>query len=99
LPNYRKLRPLTLKGGKCGSTYIDRNFFQLMTSRFGSSFQDVPLRRKGPGSEFMVSFEKAKQSFGTSENETFEVYPIDMQPGDWNQDYYDEDEAAVILSR
>jgi hypothetical protein len=69
-----------------------------MTSRFGSAFEDVPLRRKGPGSEFMVSFEKAKQSFGTSENETFEVYPIDMQGG-FEQDYYDEDEAAVVLSR
>jgi molecular chaperone DnaK (HSP70) len=85
-------------GGKCGSTYIDRNFFQLMSRRFGSAFEDVPLRRKGPGSEFMASFEKAKQSFGTTENDSFEVYPIDMQ-GEFGQDHYDEDEAAVILSR
>ena len=85
-------------GGKCGSTYIDRNFLELMNRRFGKAFQGVPLRRKGPGSEFMASFEKAKQSFGTSQNDTFEIYPIDME-GDFDTEQYDEDEAAVILSR
>ncbi|KXX73243.1 Heat shock protein SSA3 [Madurella mycetomatis] len=90
-------------GGKCGSTYIDRNFLALMSKRFGKSFDDVPLKRKGPGSEFMASFERAKQSFGTagfgtSGDESFEIYPIDMQ-GSLNPDHYDEDEAAVILSK
>lgn len=74
-----------------------------MSKRFGKSFDDVPLRRKGPGSEFMASFERAKQSFGTasfgtSGDESFEIYPIDMQ-GSLNPDNYDEDEAAVILSK
>ncbi|KAL2138658.1 hypothetical protein VTI28DRAFT_6461 [Corynascus sepedonium] len=85
-------------GGKCGSTYIDRNFIKLMTERFGSTFENVPLKRRGPGSEFMASFEKAKQSFGTSENESFEIHPIDMQ-GNLQQEHYDPDEAAVILSK
>ncbi|KAK4252159.1 hypothetical protein C7999DRAFT_37133 [Corynascus novoguineensis] len=85
-------------GGKCGSTYIDRNFIKLMTERFGSAFENVPLKRRGPGSEFMASFEKAKQSFGTSENESFEIHPIDMQ-GNLQQEHYDPDEAAVILSK
>ena len=46
----------------------------------------------------MASFEKAKQSFGTSENDTFDIYPIDLQ-GDFAEQHYDEDEAAVTLSR
>ena len=46
----------------------------------------------------MASFEKAKQSFGTSENDSFTIYPIDMQGG-FAQEHYDEDEAAVTLSR
>jgi len=97
---WKKARALTdpFKGGKCGSTYIDRNFLNLMTERFGAAFENVPSRRKGPGSEFMTSFEKAKQSFGTTENELFEIYPIDMQ-GDLALEHYDEDEAAVVLSR
>ncbi|KAK3362432.1 hypothetical protein B0T25DRAFT_575175 [Lasiosphaeria hispida] len=45
-------------GGKCGSTYIDRNFLMLMARRFGQAFEDVPMKRKGPGSEFMKCFEK-----------------------------------------
>ncbi|KAK3897932.1 heat shock protein SSA3 [Staphylotrichum tortipilum] len=85
-------------GGKCGSTYIDRNFLNWMKERFGEAFENVPARRKGPGSEFMSSFEKAKQSFGTTENDSFEIYPIDMQ-GDFAPEAYDEDEAAVTLSR
>lgn len=46
----------------------------------------------------MTSFEKAKQSFGTTENDLFEIYPIDMQ-GDLAPEHYDEDEAAVVLSK
>ena len=69
-----------------------------MTRRFGSAFEDVPPRRRSPGSGFMASFEKAKQSFGSSDNDSYEIHPIDMQ-GDLDQEHYDEDEAAVILSK
>ncbi|KAK3897524.1 hypothetical protein C8A05DRAFT_19735 [Staphylotrichum tortipilum] len=80
------------------STYIDRNFLNLMAQRFGVAFETVPPKRKGPGSEFMASFEKAKQSFGSSDSASFDIYPIDLQ-GNVPQEHYDEDEAAVILSR
>ncbi|KAK3387751.1 hypothetical protein B0H63DRAFT_542149 [Podospora didyma] len=90
-------------GGKCGSTYIDRNFLGLMSRRFGKAFGEVPLKRRGHGSQFMASFEKVKQAFGTAGhdafgNDCFEIHPINMQ-GYFNPDHYDEDEAAVILSR
>jgi hypothetical protein len=90
-------------GGKCGSTHIDRNFLRLMRERFGKAFEEVPQRRKGPGSEFMASFERVKQNFGatgfgTSDHECFDVHPIHME-GDLHPEHYDEDEAAVILSK
>lgn len=46
----------------------------------------------------MASFEKAKQSFGSSETDSYEIHPIDMQ-GELDHKHYDEDEAAVILSK
>lgn len=74
-----------------------------MHERFGKAFEDVQQRRKGPGSEFMASFERLKQNFGaagfgSSDDECFEVHPINME-GDLNPEHYDEDEAAVILSK
>ncbi|KAK3374126.1 hypothetical protein B0T24DRAFT_577000 [Lasiosphaeria ovina] len=90
-------------GGKCGSTYIDRKFLQLMAVRFGKSFEKVPPKRRGPGSQFMASFERVKQSFGTSgrnafEADRFDIHPIDML-GTFNTKQYDEDEATVFLTK
>ncbi|KAL2156293.1 hypothetical protein VTH82DRAFT_1038 [Thermothelomyces myriococcoides] len=94
-------------GGKCGSTYIDRNFLELMADRFGPAFESMPLRRRGPGSEFMASFEKAKQNFGTSDQyygtddedtESYEIGPIHME-GEFDEEQYDPEQGAVILSR
>lgn len=53
-------------GGKCGSTFIDRNLHNLMQRRFGQAFQEIEMKRKGPGSRFMNSWEGIKRSFGTS---------------------------------
>lgn len=85
-------------GGKCGSTYIDRNFHKLMLKRFGPAFQNAPAKQKAPSSNFMISFEKAKQSFGSSENDSFDILPIKMRDVE-NPDYYDKDESTVKLSR
>ena len=46
----------------------------------------------------MASFEKAKQSFGTSGNDSFEIQSLIMS-GRFSPDHYDEDEGAVILSK
>ncbi len=69
-----------------------------MSRRFGSAFESVLPKRRGPGSEFMASFEKAKQSFGTSGNDSFEIQSLIMS-GRFSPDHYDEDEGAVILSK
>lgn len=84
-------------GGKCGSTYIDRNLHTLLSKRFGSNFDDLPFAQKGPGSRFMMSFEKCKRDFGLSDDkDTQEVGPIRLNLPD--SEHYDEDERMVKLT-
>lgn len=33
-------------GGKCGSTYIDRLFLDLMSAQFGRAFNDLPPKKR-----------------------------------------------------
>ncbi|CAG8949948.1 hypothetical protein HYFRA_00004279 [Hymenoscyphus fraxineus] len=84
-------------GGKCGSTYVDRNLHSLLSERFGSSFDDVPFLQKGPGSRFMLSFEKCKKDFGsTDDREILEIGPIKLEIPD--SDHYDADDRSVLLT-
>ncbi|RAL02598.1 uncharacterized protein BO80DRAFT_492317 [Aspergillus ibericus CBS 121593] len=57
-------------GGKCGSIAIDREFYRLMPKRFGDAFDLLPMKRKGPGSDFMKKFEIIKRDFGYSDDNT-----------------------------
>lgn len=83
-------------GGKCGSTYVDRNLHSLLSKWFGTSFDDLPPSQKGPGSRFMLSFETFKKSFGLGDDrENLEIGPIRLDIPD--SDRYDEDERLVIL--
>jgi hypothetical protein len=84
-------------GGKCGSTYIDRNLHTLLSKRFGSKFDDLPFSQKGPGSRFMASFETYKKSFGLNDDRDIrEIGPIRLDLPD--SDHYDEDERSVKLT-
>lgn len=85
-------------GGKCGSTYIDRNLHSLLSEWFGSSFDELPFSQKGPGSKFMTSFETYKRSFGLSDDrgDTREIGPIRLDLPD--SEHFDEDERLVILT-
>ncbi|EZF96900.1 hypothetical protein H113_03002 [Trichophyton rubrum MR1459] len=85
-------------GGKCGSTYIDRNFNQWMQETFGEEYTSVPMRLRGPGSRFMNSFESAKRNFGgPNDDRGVEVGPIRMDVGP--SVHYDDDELVVKLSK
>ncbi|KAK2834840.1 hypothetical protein FQN49_006865 [Arthroderma sp. PD_2] len=85
-------------GGKCGSTYIDRNFNQWMQDTFGEEYTSVPMRLRGPGSRFMNSFESAKRNFGgPNDDRGVEVGPIRMDIGP--NVHYDDDELVVKLSK
>lgn len=84
-------------GGKCGSTYIDRNFHSLLSKRFGSAFDDLPFGQTGPGSRFMAAFEALKRDFGRNdEREVGEVGPLNLGISDC--EYYDEEDRIVLLT-
>ncbi|BCR91386.1 Hsp70 family protein [Aspergillus chevalieri] len=84
-------------GGKCGSTAVDRNLYQLMSDRFGDAFDSLPMKRKGPGSEFMKNFEVIKRDFGNSDEERIFELPINMAVEDPNPEHFDDEERMVII--
>ncbi|KAL4948273.1 hypothetical protein BDW69DRAFT_199012 [Aspergillus filifer] len=88
----------TGSGGKCGSTAVDRNFYELMSERFGEAFDKLPMKRKGPGSEFMRRFETLKRDFGVSDEQTIHELPLNMDVDDPDPKYFDVDERMVIIS-
>ncbi|KAL4942784.1 hypothetical protein BDV06DRAFT_211602 [Aspergillus oleicola] len=99
-----EVRPLKFEelctgmGGKCGSTAVDRNFYKLMSERFGEAFDKLPMKRKGPGSEFMRRFETLKRDFGVSDEQTIHVLPLNMTIDDPDPKYFDEEERIVMVS-
>lgn len=86
-------------GGKCGSTYIDRNFNQWMSREFGDAYTSLSIKRRGPGSKFMRSFEHAKKSFGSPEmiRPTIEIEDLHMNAPSSRR--YDPEEGIVIITR
>ncbi|KAL4785997.1 actin-like ATPase domain-containing protein [Aspergillus varians] len=85
-------------GGKCGSTAVDRNFYKLMSERFGEAFNKLPSKRKSPGSQFMNKFEGIKRDFGNSDEQTTFELPLNMTLADPDPKYFDDDELLVIIS-
>ena len=63
-------------GGKCGSTYIDREFIKWMENKFGNAYTSLSLIKKGPASRFMKDFESHKRDFGKTKDPTryYEMY-------------------------
>ncbi|KAK2850556.1 hypothetical protein FQN49_005545 [Arthroderma sp. PD_2] len=86
-------------GGKCGSTAIDRNFYSLMSERFGEAFDKLPPKKKGPGSEFMKKFEIIKKDFGYKllEEEVHEI-PLNMTVYNPNPGHFDEEERLILIT-
>ncbi|OCK73988.1 actin-like ATPase domain-containing protein [Lepidopterella palustris CBS 459.81] len=85
-------------GGKCGSTYIDRQFHQWMCDKFGAHFENLKFEKKGPGSRFMKDFEGYKRDFGSS-NDLDQVYELALvMSGVSSSSYYDDDESVVKLT-
>lgn len=90
---------INVVGGKCGSTAIDRNLYALMSERFGNAFDEVPLKRKGPGSEFMKKFELVKRDFGFNKEDKIHELTLRMKLEDPDPKFYDDDEYSVLLSK
>ncbi|KAK3348636.1 hypothetical protein B0T25DRAFT_546149 [Lasiosphaeria hispida] len=85
------------KGGKCGSTSIDRAFYKLMCDRFGSAFTELDSSKTGPNSKFMLDFEAIKRSFGESEYEQINRLTLKMDRAD-DSDYYSAEDYEVIVT-
>ncbi|KAH2148997.1 hypothetical protein KXW33_004558 [Aspergillus fumigatus] len=85
-------------GGKCGSTAVDRNFYRLMSDRFGDAFDRLPRKRKSPGSEFMRKFEIIKRDFGNSDEDTTFELPLNMTVDNPDPEFFDEEERLVLIS-
>ncbi len=88
-----------ITGGKCGSTYIDRNFILWMKLTFREPYISLPEQLRGPGSEFMKSFEEAKKRFGSLDalGDIIEIAGIRMDTP--TSALYDNDEGYVKLPR
>jgi hypothetical protein len=88
----------TVLGGKCGSTAVDRNFYKLLSARFGDTFDSLPLKRKGPGSDLMKKFELIKGDFGHSTQDMTYELPLNLKIDKVDPEYYDEEERLVLIS-
>ena len=85
---------------KCGSTYVDRHFRDLMGRRFGRAFDDLPMERKGPGSPFMEDFQRIKHNFRASDSETKGIHlEMDLDMDEIDSTLYDFDDKEVLVSR
>lgn len=85
-------------GGKCGSTYIDREFHKWMSNNFGAQYDQLRAEKTGPGSRFMKDFEQHKHDFGSSKNldDPYEVNLV--MHGAGSSQFYDPDESVVKLN-
>ena len=98
MDNITKLIHILPQGGKCGSTYIDREFRKLLARRFGRAFEMEPEVFKSPKSRLMQEFEKVKRNFGSTDDDCFEVSGINLR-GEFSEEHYDSSEGAVLLSK
>lgn len=78
---------------------MDRNLHELMRQRFGSAFDEIEMRRKGPGSRFMNAWESVKRGFGAQgDSMVKEIGPLNMKGVESSQ-FYDDEEGMVRLTR
>ncbi|KAK5719921.1 hypothetical protein LTR15_007194 [Elasticomyces elasticus] len=84
-------------GGKCGSTYIDRNFIKWMEKRFGDSYTRLAWDKRGPASIFMKDFESHKRDFGTprSASDCYEMTLV--MDGVQDSKYYETQTSEVKI--
>ena len=70
-----------------------------MSARFGASFDNLPMKLKGPGSEFMRAFESVKRNFGPSDEKVNYQLPLNMKVTKRDPESFDPDERLVFISR
>ncbi|CAH0044717.1 unnamed protein product [Clonostachys solani] len=97
-----KLREVAVgAAGKCGGTFVDRNFFKLMVERFGEAFTSLGVDQIGPASSFMDQFELKKKDFSMknpSKRPHRLVLPMpSLQLTPEIQKYYEKRSSSILL--
>ncbi|CAH0022627.1 unnamed protein product, partial [Clonostachys rhizophaga] len=97
-----KLREVAVgAAGKCGGTFVDRNFFKLMVERFGEAFTSLGADQIGPASSFMDQFELKKKDFSMknpSKRPHRLILPMpSLQLTPEIQKYYEKRSSSVLL--
>ncbi|KAH1500688.1 hypothetical protein KXX06_001505 [Aspergillus fumigatus] len=84
--------------GMCGATAIDRNFYLLVSERFGAAFKNLPLTETGADSNFMGSFQTIKEEFSCSAVDKVYRLPLAMALNNPNPTFFDAENQFVLLS-
>lgn len=71
-----------------------------MERNFGTAYTSLDVKKRGPGSLFMQSFESQKRNFGEEDDDrdTYEIGPINMDL-EVDTELYDEDENVIRISK
>ncbi|KAF3318987.1 hypothetical protein TWF173_005397 [Orbilia oligospora] len=81
-PSFRLKEAVVGTGAKCGSSYIDEAFLQLLRQKIGPEFDNDQVWSKkdiGRGSSLMKHFDSIKRSFGqTTNNQWFIDLPVSI---------------------
>ncbi|KAM3510631.1 hypothetical protein MY11210_005716 [Beauveria gryllotalpidicola] len=98
-----KLREIAVGiAGKCGATFVDRNFFKLMAARFGEAFTDLDPEQIGPGSTFMNQFEQRKKDFSNGNiNRRAHRIPLLMPALNYTsktETFYEKRSSSILLT-
>ncbi|OAA77585.1 Hsp70 family protein [Akanthomyces lecanii RCEF 1005] len=88
--------------GKCGATFVDRNFRQLMADRFGEAFTSLDSEMTGPGSAFMNQLEQRKKDF-SCRNPSRRAYRLSLhipklKRNRATEKYYERRSSSVLLT-
>ena len=84
-------------GGKCGSTYVDREFIKWMESTFKGFYTNLNWANRGPTSSLMKAFEGVKRDAGKSKDPRKYHEMVCVMPGLDDCEHYDADTHSVKI--
>lgn len=85
-------------GGKCGSTYVDREFIKWMETTFKGFYTDLKWANRGPTSSLMKAFEGVKRDAGKSKDPRKYHEMVCVMPGlDEDSEHYEANTYSVKI--
>ncbi|KAK6518323.1 hypothetical protein TWF506_005483 [Arthrobotrys conoides] len=98
-PSFKLKEAAVGTGAKCGSSYIDQAFLELLRRKIGPDFDDEQIWNKkdiGRGSNLMKTFDLIKRSFGQTTNDVWFIeLPVEVANDEENGIYDNELEFTV----